>query len=152
MLQVLHCHTTQNFSHGCVRHLCEPFEWKRWCGWAHTSARFQFACSLLLIMWSAIEARRVAYVTYLDIHLVLQGRHESLPNLGWQSQLQSPRLRQDCGFVCQGQHLTLLIPTPCMVSKPQALCDEELGALCQIARRIVSPFRELSISLVSGLN
>ena len=31
----------------------------------------------------------------------------------------------------------------------EALCDEELNALCQVARQIVSPFRSLSIDLVS---
>ena len=31
----------------------------------------------------------------------------------------------------------------------QALCDEDLNGLCQVAKEIVSPFRELSISLAT---
>ena len=75
------------------RHLCEPFEWKRWCGWAHTCARFQFACSLLLIMWSAIEALHVLHIWSLGFSLRLQGWHQSVPDPGRQSERQSSGFR-----------------------------------------------------------
>ena len=37
----------------------------------------------------------------------------------------------------------------CQYLTSKALCDEELAALCQIGRRLVAPFRELSKSLES---
>ena len=76
------------------RHLSEPFEWKRWCGWAHVAARFQFSCMLLLIMWSAIEARDCILAScHIPAVFSSEGRDKSLPNPGWQPQLQTAGLR-----------------------------------------------------------
>ncbi|CAE7260079.1 unnamed protein product [Symbiodinium sp. CCMP2592] len=114
-----------------IKYNSESFSWSRWCSWAHTAAKFQMTCTLLLILWSSMEAMLGFVVIEPEEQSVKSNNSTSPPQTpnpkpktpnpkprthgprlpaGWEKPFSDPaiwcfiepELRQNRGHVCEG--------------------------------------------------